>query len=198
MYFGKEIKKFPQDIDNSTIHRHFLYNRLWVIVFTFLRPGDQSWTIFLFTAGTFPSLVFLIANHGTSCIDLFWPSECMYNWEYLSIYWSGIVASFAVGTYNVMFAWEWVRHFQQRVSCIINDDLIMYSVQKFIMVTIRAVSLLLIALLHPAAVSRSHNVEPISVQLKRRTLLWIWWVFSQPWVFACWMLPPAVDHYILI
>ena len=176
----KEITICWQDIDNSIIHCHFLYNRLWVIVFTFLHPGDQSWTFFLFTAGMFPSLVFLIVNHGTSCIDLFWPAECMYNWEYLCTYWSGIVASFAVGMYNVMFAWEWVRHFQQRVSCIINHDLIVYSVQNFIMVTIHVVSLLLIALLHPAAVSRSHNMEPISVQLKHRTPLWIWWVFSQP------------------
>ena len=107
----KEIKYSPQDIDHSTIQPHFLYNRLWAIAFTFLCPDDQSWTIFLFTAGTFPSLVFLIANQSTSCIDSFWPSECTYNWEYLSIYWSGIVASFAVGTYHVMLAWEWVRHF---------------------------------------------------------------------------------------
>ena len=167
----KAIKNPPQDIDNSTLQHHFLYNRLWVIVFTFLHPGDRSWTIFSFTAGMFPSLVFLIANHGTSCIDLFWPSECMYNWEYLSIYWSEILASFTVGTYNIMFAWKWVRHFQQRVSCIINHDLIVYSVQKFIMFTIHAVLLLLIALLYPAAVLRSHNMEPISVQLTRRTLL---------------------------
>ena len=124
-----------------------------------------------FTAGMFPSLVLLIANHGNSCIDLFWPSECMYNYEYLVIYLYGIVASFAVGMYNVMFAWKWVQHFQQRVSCIINHDLIVYSVQKFIMVTICAVLLLLIALLHPAVLSRSHNMEPISVQLKPRTLL---------------------------
>ena len=65
----------------------------------------------------------------------------------LSIYWSGILASFAVGTYNVMFAWKWVWHFQQRVSCIINHDLIMYIVQNFVMVTIHAVLLLLIAFL---------------------------------------------------
>ena len=45
------------------------------------------------------------------------------------------------------------------------------------MVTIRAVLLLLIALLHLPAVSRSHNVEPISVQLKYRALLRIWYVF---------------------
>ena len=167
----KEIQISPQDIDNSTLQHHFLYNRLCVIVFTFLCPGDWCWTIFSFTAGMFLSLVLLIVNHGTSCIDLFWPSECTYNWEYLSIYWSGILASFAVGMYNIMFAWKWVRHFQQRVSCIINHDLIVYSVQNFVMVTIRAVLLLLIALLHPAAVSRSHNMEPISVQLKHRTLL---------------------------
>jgi hypothetical protein len=49
--------------------------------------------------------------------------------------------------------------------------LIMYSVQNFVMVTIHAVLLLLIALLHPAAVSRTHNMEPILVQLTRRTLL---------------------------
>jgi hypothetical protein len=67
----KEIKKSPQDIDNSTLQHHFLYNRLWVVVFTFLHPGDQSSTIFSFAVGMFLSLVFLIANHGTSSIDLF-------------------------------------------------------------------------------------------------------------------------------
>jgi hypothetical protein len=64
-----------------------------------------------------------------------------------------------------------MRHFQQRVSCIINHDLIVYGVQNFVLVTIHAVLLLLIALLHLAAISRSHNMEPISVQLTPRTLL---------------------------
>ena len=60
-----------------------------------------------------------------------------------------------------------------------------------------AVLLLSIALL-PVAVSRSHHVEPISVQLKRRALLWIWCVFSQPWV--CWMLPScySLDAFRLV
>ena len=43
---GKQIKIYPQDIDHSTIQPRFLYNRLWVIPFTFRRPDDQSRTIF--------------------------------------------------------------------------------------------------------------------------------------------------------
>ena len=104
VYFGKGHSKLPQDIDHSAIQPHCLYNRLWVIPFPFWGLHDQSWTTFLFIAGTFPSLVFLIANHHTICIDFFWPSECMSNWECLSIYWCAIVSSFTVGRYNIMLA----------------------------------------------------------------------------------------------
>jgi len=125
MYFAKNtIKNSHQDIDHSNIQPHFLYTRLWVIVFTFLCSNDHSWTLFFIYSGCVSKSCF---SHCQLWYKLHWLVLTF------RMYVELIIPDYIL-IWTLWLLSQWVRTmlclhsnecdiFQQRVSCIINHDL---------------------------------------------------------------------------
>ena len=156
-----KIKNPRQGIDRSTIQPHFLYTRLWVITFTFLCPMIRVEHSFYLQRVCFHFLFFplpIMVQVALTCFDLQKVRRTRNTWVYTDL---DFVASFAVGTYNVMLAWEWVRHFSTE-SKLHHQSWSLCCCYLFLFYILQ----------------RSRQQPATTWARFQSTMLWIWCVFS--------------------